>query len=72
MTEPRRGYEVLLRIVELGERYPRLGNFYPIGADVFVFVYPIFLTALYLYGIRKKDLQSKKKLCLSFLPVSSL
>ena len=61
MTEPRRGYEILLRIVELGERHPRLGNFYPIGADIFVFVYPIFLTALYLYGIRKKNLQAKKE-----------
>lgn len=61
MTEPRRGYEVLLRIVELGERYPRLGNFYPIGADIFVFVYPIFLTLLYLYGIWKKKLGMKKQ-----------
>ncbi len=61
MTEPRRGYEVLLRIVELGERYPRLGNFYPIGADIFVFVYPIFLTVLYLYGMIKNKIEAKKE-----------
>ena len=61
MNEPQRGYEFLRFLVELGEKYPQLAAFYPIGADIFVFVYPIFLTALYLYGIRKKDLQSKKE-----------
>lgn len=61
MNEPQRGYEFLRLLVELGEKYPQLAAFYPIGADIFVFVYPIFLTAVYLYGIIKKELEAKKE-----------
>ena len=61
MNEPQRGYEFLRFLVELGEKYPPLAAFYPIGADIFVFVYPIFLTAVYLYGMIKKKIEAKKE-----------
>lgn len=61
MIEPHRGYDFLLFLVNLWEKYPQIWNFYPIGADVFVFIYPIFLVALYLYGIIKKKLETKKE-----------
>lgn len=60
MTEPRRGYDFLIFLVNLGEKYAWIERFYPIGADIFVFVYPIFLTGWYLYGMIKKDLEVKK------------
>ncbi len=61
MVEPRWWYDFLLFLVNLWEKYSRLGNFYPIGADVFVFVYPIFLTVLYLYGMIKNKIEAKKE-----------
>jgi len=39
---------------------PWLEQFAPIGADIFVFLYPIFLVALYLKGIIKKEKESKE------------
>ena len=60
MVEPEWWFDFLLAIAELWEKYPWVGNFYPIGADIFVFVYPVFLTALYLYGMVKKNRESKK------------
>lgn len=59
MIEPRWWYEFLLQVVALWKKYPRLANFYPIWADIFVFVYPIFLLILYFYWIIKKHLESK-------------
>lgn len=38
-----------------------LERFYPIGADIFVFVYPIFLTIWYLKGIIKRQLEAKQE-----------
>ena len=60
MVEPEWWFDFLLAITELWEKYPWVGNFYPIGADIFVFVYPVFLTVLYLYGMVKKNRESKK------------
>lgn len=60
MIEPQWGYDFMKFLVDLGHRYPRLGKFYPIGADIFVFIYPIFLVALYLSGIFKKNIIVKK------------
>ena len=59
MVEPRRWYDFLLYLVKLWEEYPRLWNFYPIGADVFVFIYPVFLIALYVYWMIKQKIQQK-------------
>lgn len=61
MQEPQRGYTFLRFLVEIGERYPIIGKVYPIGADVFVFIYPFFLVILYLYGILKRNLEAKKE-----------
>lgn len=61
MVEPRWWYDFLLFLVNLWEKYHRIGTFYPIGADVFVFVYPIFLTGLYLYGMIKNKIEAKKE-----------
>ena len=61
MVEPRRWYDFLLYLVKLWEDYPRLWNFYPIGADVFVFIYPVFLIALYLYWMIKGKIEQKKE-----------
>ena len=61
MIEPRRWYDFLLYIVDLWERYPWLWSFYPIWADVFVFIYPIFLLALYFYWMIKTKLEQKKE-----------
>lgn len=61
MVEPRRWYDFLLFLVDLGKRYPMIQEFYPIGADIFVFVYPIFLTIWYLKGIIKKQIQAKQE-----------
>lgn len=61
MVEPRWWYDFLLFLVNLGEKYSWIWNFYPIGADIFVFVYPIFLTGLYLYGMIKHRMEAKKE-----------
>lgn len=67
MVEPRRWYDFLLYLVKLWEDYPRLWNFYPIGADVFVFIYPIFLIALYLYWMIKGKIEQKKEAIFIFI-----
>lgn len=67
MVEPQWGYASLKRIVALGTEYSRLQKFYPIGADIFVFVYPIFLTLWYLKGIFQRDLEAKKQALFIFL-----
>lgn len=67
MIEPQWGYDFMKFLVDLGHRYPRLGNFYPIGADIFVFIYPIFLVVLYLSGIFKKKIIAKKNALFIFI-----
>lgn len=57
----------MLFLVDLGKRYSFLQDFYPIGADIFVFVYPIFLTFRYLKGIIKKQFQAKQEALFIFL-----
>jgi membrane-associated phospholipid phosphatase len=44
----------------LSTSYPRIDQYTSIGADIFVFLYPIFLVALYLKGIIKKEKESKE------------
>jgi len=61
MVEPRRWYDFLLYLVDLWNRYPWLWYFYPIWADVFVFIYPVFLLVLYFYGMIRSKLESKKE-----------
>lgn len=61
MAEPRWGYDFLHTLVKLGEKYNWIARFYPIGADIFVFIYPIFLVMWYLHGVIKKNWQRKQE-----------
>mgnify|MGYP001690533732 CR=1 FL=1 len=55
MQEPKWGYDFLKMLVELWNKHQWIADFYPIGADIFVFVYPIFLTYWYLSGMITKN-----------------
>lgn len=66
MQEPQRGYDFLKFLVNLWERYIWIGQFYPIWADIFVFVYPIFLTVLYLRGMIRKNPTYKSQALMIF------
>lgn len=59
MVEPQWWYDFLSFLVDRGEEYHWLQKFYPIGADIFVFVYPVFLTFWYLKGILKRTQETK-------------
>jgi membrane-associated phospholipid phosphatase len=67
LIEPERGYTILQKTVVFSEDYPRIAQFAPTGADIFVFVYPIFLVLLYLKGIIKKQTQPKEGAVFIFL-----
>ena len=67
MVEPRRWYDFLLYLVKLWEENPRLEKFYPIGADVFVFIYPVFLLAIYIYWMVKQKIEQKKEAIFIFI-----
>jgi undecaprenyl-diphosphatase len=60
LVEPERWYAIIDQCIELSERYPRIETFAPIGADIFVIIYPFFLIFLYLKGIFKKQLDRKE------------
>ena len=55
MQEPKWGYDFLKMLVDLWNKHRWIADFYPIGADIFVFVYPIFLTYWYLRGMITKN-----------------
>lgn len=55
MQEPKWGYDFLKMLVDLWNKHQWIADFYPIGADIFVFVYPIFLTYWYLRGMITKN-----------------
>lgn len=61
MNEPQWGYDFLKFLVAQQNKHPWLTQFYAVGADVFVFVYPIFLSFWYIKGIVKKELETKKE-----------
>lgn len=61
MIEPQWGYSFLKFMVDLGYQHQWIQKWYPIGADIFVFVYPFFLTLWYLKGILKKDWNAKQE-----------
>ena len=56
MNEPQWGYDFLKFLVAQQNEHPWITQFYAVGADIFVFVYPIFMSFLYIKGILKKDL----------------
>ena len=59
LIEPERWLNIIQRWIKLQEQHPRIENFAPIGADIFVFVYPILLLSLYIYDIVKKKTEQK-------------
>ena len=61
MNEPQWGYDFLKFLVAQQNEHPWLTQFYAVGADIFVFVYPIFLSFWYIKGIIKKELETKKE-----------
>ncbi|MDR0282580.1 MAG: hypothetical protein LBI53_04730 [Candidatus Peribacteria bacterium] len=67
LLEPQRAISVLDIFIEISETYPRIAQFAPIGADIFVFIYPILLVVLYLRGIIKKQLNHKEGVLFIFL-----
>jgi len=60
MIEPKFGQKIIDSAIELQNKYPRVEQRAPIGADIFVFIYPIFLITLYLHGMIKKNLEEKQ------------
>ena len=66
MQEPRWGYDFLKILVDLWEKHQRISDFYPIWADVFVFVYPIFLSYRYLKGMLTKNKLFKQEALIIF------
>ena len=60
LIEPQRGLSFLMTLIETPEKYPRINTFAPIGADIFVFIYPILLIVLYLKGIIQKKREKKE------------
>ncbi|MDR0859860.1 MAG: hypothetical protein LBO09_02515 [Candidatus Peribacteria bacterium] len=53
--------------MKLAQNHPRIATFAPIGADIFLVIYPIFLIVLYLRGIIKKQLTDKQGAIFIFL-----
>ncbi|MDR2541771.1 MAG: hypothetical protein LBD11_08815 [Candidatus Peribacteria bacterium] len=53
--------------MKLAQNHPRIATFAPIGADIFLVIYPIFLIILYLRGIIKKQLEDKQGAIFIFL-----
>ncbi|MDR2189652.1 MAG: hypothetical protein LBP53_00145 [Candidatus Peribacteria bacterium] len=65
--EPQWGYTLLQKSIALSDTYPRIAHFAPLGADIFTFIYPIFLVALYLKGMIKKQKELKEGALFIFL-----
>lgn len=66
MQEPQRWFDFLNFLVDLGEKQQWIADFYPIWADIFVFVYPIFLSVWYLRGMLTKNPEYKAQALLIF------
>ena len=67
LIEPERWYALLQKGIAFSEAHPRLVQIAPIGADIFVFLYPIFLIIFYLKGVIKKQTESKEGALFVFL-----
>ena len=60
LIEPSRWMGILNWWIDIQTKYEWLANLAPTLADIFVFAYPIFLIAIYLYAIIKKRTQIKQ------------
>jgi len=67
LVEPQRWYHLLQKCISFSEAYPWIDRFVPIGADIFTFIYPIFLIFFYVKGIIKKQLDHKEGALFIFL-----
>ena len=67
LTEPERGNTILQYAIQLSEDHPWISQFAPIGADIFLIIYPIFLIIFYLKGIIKKQTEKKEWALFIFL-----
>ncbi|MEI6426199.1 MAG: phosphatase PAP2 family protein [Candidatus Absconditabacteria bacterium] len=59
LTEPTRGYNTLIWLNDLISAHQTLRVIIPYTADIFVFIFPIFLAFLYIKGITKKSIEDK-------------
>ena len=60
LVEPSWWMDILNWWIDIQAKYEWIANLAPTFADVFVFVYPIFLILIYLYAIIKKRTQVKQ------------
>lgn len=60
LTEPTRWSSIIEKCQNLSTSYSRIDQYTSIGADIFVFVYPIFLVILYSKGLLKKEKEPKE------------
>ena len=60
LIEPSWGVNILQWWIDIQTKYEWISNLAPTFADIFVFAYPIFLVAIYLYAIIKKRIQIKQ------------
>ena len=54
LIEPSWGMDILQWWINIQTKYERIANLAPVFADIFVFAYPVFLIAIYLYAIISK------------------
>jgi hypothetical protein len=67
LIEPEWGMNILNRGISLQDTYPWVANWSEIFADIFVFLYPIFLIILYVYAIVKQKKTIKQGCLYIFL-----
>lgn len=60
LIEPVCTKQVMIALNSRIVQHELLVKILPLTADIFVFVYPVYLVALYIWGIRKKDIYFKQ------------
>ena len=60
LVEPHFWQQLIEKCQNLSTSYPRIDQYTSIGADIFVFVYPIFLVILYGKGLLNKKKEQKE------------
>ena len=59
LSEPQRWIRLITSCQKLSQTFPWVSEATKIGSDIFLIIYPIFLTAFYLYGVAKKKEEAK-------------
>lgn len=60
LIEPQRWYNILYKAIEISEKHPRIEQFAPMGADIFLIIYPVFLIVLYIKWMIQKKIEDKQ------------